>query len=59
MSAATKQLPPLSGLRVLEIGRTAATDFCGELPAEMGLNVVTVEANEGHKLRTATLMRSA
>ena len=53
MSAATAQLPPLSGLRVLEIGRTAATAFCGKLLAEMGLDVVIVEPNEGHKLRTA------
>jgi crotonobetainyl-CoA:carnitine CoA-transferase CaiB-like acyl-CoA transferase len=53
VSAATAQLPPLSGLRALEIGRTAATAFCGKLLAEMGLDVVIVEPNEGHKLRAA------
>ena len=54
MSAATAQLPPLlSGLRVIEMGRTAATGFCGKLLAEMGLDVVIVEPNEGHNLRTA------
>lgn len=53
MSAATAQSPPLSGLRVLELGRSAATAFCGKLLAEMGLDVVVAEPKEGHRLRTA------
>jgi crotonobetainyl-CoA:carnitine CoA-transferase CaiB-like acyl-CoA transferase len=45
--------PPLSGLRVLELGRSPATAFCGKLLAEMGLDVVVVEPKDGHPLRTA------
>ena len=59
MSAATAQLPPLSGLRVLDIGRTAATAFCGKLLSEMGLYVRVAEPDEKHKHRTATLSKWA
>ena len=45
--------PPLAGLRVLEVSRTAGPAFCTKLLAEMGLDVVTVEPPEGHALRRA------
>jgi crotonobetainyl-CoA:carnitine CoA-transferase CaiB-like acyl-CoA transferase len=44
---------PLSKLRVLELGSTAGTAFCGKLLAEMGLDVVMVEPPGGHPLRRA------
>jgi crotonobetainyl-CoA:carnitine CoA-transferase CaiB-like acyl-CoA transferase len=45
--------PPVSGLRVLELGRSPAPAFCGKLLAEMGLDVVVVEPKTGHPLRGA------
>jgi crotonobetainyl-CoA:carnitine CoA-transferase CaiB-like acyl-CoA transferase len=45
--------PPLAGLRVLELGRTAGPAFCGKLLAEMGCDVVLVEPPGGHALREA------
>jgi crotonobetainyl-CoA:carnitine CoA-transferase CaiB-like acyl-CoA transferase len=45
--------PPLSGLRVLELGRSAGPAFCSKLLAEMGCDVVMVEPPGGHALREA------
>jgi len=45
--------PPLAGLRVLELSRSAGPAFSTKLLAEMGLDVVTVEPPQGHPLRRA------
>jgi crotonobetainyl-CoA:carnitine CoA-transferase CaiB-like acyl-CoA transferase len=45
--------PPLSGLRVLELGSSPGPAFCSKLLAEMGLDVVMVEPPGGHALREA------
>jgi succinate---hydroxymethylglutarate CoA-transferase len=45
-------LPPLlAGLRVLEFGHIAAAPFCGMLLADLGADVVKVEAPHGDGLR--------
>jgi crotonobetainyl-CoA:carnitine CoA-transferase CaiB-like acyl-CoA transferase len=44
---------PLSGLRVLELGRSVGPAFCGKLLAEMGCDVALVEPPGGHALREA------
>lgn len=43
---------PLSGLRVLEFGHIAAIPFCGMLLADLGADVVKIEAPQGDGLRT-------
>ena len=43
---------PLSGLRVLEFGHIAAVPFCGMLLADLGADVVKIEAPQGDGLRT-------
>ncbi len=43
---------PLAGLRVLEFGHIAAVPFCGMLLADLGADVVKVEAPQGDGLRT-------
>jgi succinate---hydroxymethylglutarate CoA-transferase len=42
----------LAGLRVLEFGHIAAVPFCGMLLADLGADVVKVEAPQGDGLRT-------
>ncbi|MGH8800801.1 MAG: CoA transferase, partial [Casimicrobiaceae bacterium] len=46
------QCAPLSGLRVLEFGHIAAVPFCGMLLADLGADVVKIEAPQGDGLRT-------
>ena len=41
----------LDGLRVLEFGHIAAAPFCGMLLADLGADVVKIEAPEGDGLR--------
>ena len=43
---------PLSGLRVLEFGHIAAIPFCGMLLADLGADVIKIEAPRGDGLRT-------
>ena len=43
--------PPLAGLRVLEFGHIAAAPFCGMLLADLGADVVKIEAPQGDGLR--------
>lgn len=43
---------PLAGLRVLEFGHIAAVPFCGMLLADLGADVVKIEAPQGDGLRT-------
>ena len=43
---------PLAGLRVLEFGHIAAVPFCGMLLADLGADVVKLEAPQGDGLRT-------
>ncbi len=42
----------LAGLRVLEFGHIAAVPFCGMLLADLGADVVKIEAPQGDGLRT-------
>jgi crotonobetainyl-CoA:carnitine CoA-transferase CaiB-like acyl-CoA transferase len=46
------QFPPLSGLRVLELARILAGPWIGQLLADLGADVVKVEAPEGDDTRT-------
>jgi crotonobetainyl-CoA:carnitine CoA-transferase CaiB-like acyl-CoA transferase len=43
--------PPLSGIRVLEIGDRIATAYCGKLLRDAGADVVMIEPPAGHRLR--------
>ena len=52
-SAASRQgLPPLAGIRVLELGSTVAGPSAGRLLADLGAEVFKVEPPEGDQLRT-------
>jgi crotonobetainyl-CoA:carnitine CoA-transferase CaiB-like acyl-CoA transferase len=44
-------LPPLAGLRVLELARILAGPWIGQLLADLGADVVKVEAPEGDDTR--------
>lgn len=50
MSASSNGLP-LADLRVLEFGHIAAVPFCGMLLADLGADVVKIEAPQGDGLR--------
>jgi len=52
-AAPAESSPPLSGLRVLELGTSVGPAFCSKLLAEMGLDVVMIEPPGGHALREA------
>ncbi|HEY2819232.1 MAG TPA: CoA transferase [Casimicrobiaceae bacterium] len=52
MTERTQRHSPLAGLRVLEFGHIAAVPFCGMLLADLGADVVKVEAPQGDGLRT-------
>jgi len=41
----------LDALKVLELGDSVASAFCGKLLADMGADVVTVEPPEGGRIR--------
>jgi crotonobetainyl-CoA:carnitine CoA-transferase CaiB-like acyl-CoA transferase len=43
---------PLAGVRVLEFGHIAAVPFCGMLLADLGADVVKIEAPQGDGLRS-------
>lgn len=47
-----RKTSPLEGLRVLEFGHIAAVPFCGMLLADLGADVVKIEAPQGDGLRT-------
>ncbi|TAM75018.1 CoA transferase [bacterium] len=44
--------PPLSGIRVLELGSSVSGPFAGRLLADLGAEVLKVEPLEGEQLRT-------
>ncbi len=45
---------PLAGIRVLDIGGTIATGYCGKLFSDHGADVVDVEPPEGAPTRRTT-----
>jgi CoA:oxalate CoA-transferase len=45
-------LPPLAGVRVLELGNVLAGPFCGMLLADLGAEVIKVEPPRGDDART-------
>src|SRR5436190_766273 len=45
-------LPPLVGVRVLELGSVLAGPFCGMLLADLGAEVIKVEPPRGDDART-------
>ncbi len=47
-----QKAPPLSGIRVLEIGTTVAAPAAGRLLADFGAEVIKLELPEGDHLRT-------
>jgi crotonobetainyl-CoA:carnitine CoA-transferase CaiB-like acyl-CoA transferase len=51
MSAPSSLPPPLAGLRVLELARILAGPWIGQLLADLGADVVKVEAPEGDDTR--------
>lgn len=51
MSAPSSITPPLAGLRVLELARILAGPWIGQLLADLGADVVKVEAPEGDDTR--------
>jgi len=51
MSFPTPSTPPLAGLRVLELARILAGPWIGQLLADLGADVVKVEAPEGDDTR--------
>jgi crotonobetainyl-CoA:carnitine CoA-transferase CaiB-like acyl-CoA transferase len=53
VSAAADSVASAWRPRVLELGQSAGSAFCGKLLAEMGLEVVMVEPKAGHPLRSA------
>src|SRR5205814_4220088 len=45
-------LPPLAGVRVIELGSVLAGPFCGMLLADLGAEVIKVEPPRGDDART-------
>lgn len=45
-------MPPLKGIKVLELGSTVAAPFCGRLLADFGADVIKVEPLQGDAVRS-------
>ncbi|CAN5815870.1 CoA transferase [soil metagenome] len=54
MSAAAAQNAPLAGIRIVEVGHMLAGPYCGLMLADMGAEVIKIEAQEGDIGRTVS-----
>ncbi|HVA37469.1 MAG TPA: CoA transferase [Candidatus Dormibacteraeota bacterium] len=52
MEQISPPLPPLAGIRVLELGSSVSGPFAARLLADLGAEVIKVEPHEGDQLRT-------